>query len=158
MLARKQLKWRGLGDSEYVSHCGTWLVHLHGRAWHLYRRAAVERDSASSGPSWTWSTSLYQAPRKGACQDHAQDHAPQAQADTGLGAPESPQESPGALGSFGGAPRGALGRLAPSEPHHNARCHECGVPFTRDSKHRFGPLCGKNCRDDVREILAEATP
>ena len=141
----RALKWRGLGPSEYVSDGGTFLVALAGRDWHLYKR--VEAPGAGApleGPAWTWSPSIRASRRKGDCQDHAERNPPVRTAR----APQAAEESRGVRG-------GITSRVA-SQEHHNARCHECGVPFERTEAHKFGDLCGMNCLETMVEIAQEA--
>lgn len=139
MTAKRTLKWRGLGSSEYVSHCGTYLVQLNERNWHLYVRTPSE-GAPTRGASWTWSPSVFSHPRKGVCQDFAE------------GSPKAP-DRPRAVPSQS-APRPGLTAWETSSPEHNARCYHCGVPFVRGA---YGDLCSRNCLDTVREILTEAT-
>ena len=141
-----QLKWRGLGPAEYVSSDGTYLVALSGRDWHLYKRVALDGDP-SDGPAWGWSPSLRTSRRKRDCQDHAARN-PKATAPRAAQAPESAEEGRGVRG-------GITSRVA-SQEHHNARCHECGVPFERTEAHKFGDLCGMNCLEALVEIAQEA--
>lgn len=143
-MTNRTLKWVGLADSEYISRCGSFMVQLQDKDWYLFRR--VEHDSTTSGsglrlPKWGWSISLFSSKRKGACQN---------QAELLLGdtdeAPEPAREER--------EPRQALTRFE-SFTDTNATCHECGVPFMRAEKHKWGALCGENCYETMKEIIDE---
>lgn len=142
----RALKWRGLGPSEYVSDGGAYLVALSGRDWHLYKRVPVDGEPGG-GPAWGWSGSLHSSRRKGACQDHAETD-PRAVAPRAARAPQA--------GETGRGVRGGITSPLVSQEHHNARCHECGVPFQRTAAHQFADLCGMQCLETVVEIAQEA--
>ena len=145
----RSLRWRGLGPSEYVSSDGTFLVALAGRNWHLYQRVPVDGDP-SEGPAWGWSPSLTTSLRKGDCQARAE-----ARVGTEPPAVARPARAPQAAEEGRGVRGGITSRVA-SQEHHNARCHECGVPFERTAAHKYGDLCGLHCLETMVEIAQEA--
>lgn len=142
-------KWIGLGESEYVSRDGEFLVQLQGRTWHLFRRVSIEIEGL---PSWTWSASLFNAKRKGACQQAADD-APEAEAPARIPtvAVEEHEEHEGDH-----EPRGALTHYGhDAAPGKNASCWCCGVSFVKPKNWQYGDLCGSHCMDLMVDVLSD---
>lgn len=146
-MTQRKLKWIGLGESEYVSKDGEFLVQLQDRKWHLFRRVEV---NAEGFPSWTWSASLYSAKRKGECQDAAEDN-PEAEAPATTPTPQSAAET------TENDTRPALTNpISGATENTNATCWCCGVAFTKPAKGwRFGSLCGSHCMDVMVDVLSD---
>lgn len=144
----RKLKWIGLGESEYVSKDGEFLVQLQDRTWHLFRRVEIDASEVEGLPLWTWSTSLFDSKRKSECQDRAE-KKPKAKA--AAPTPES------ASSSDGPEPRGALTNFGTgSSEHTNATCWACGVAFSKPAKGwQYGDLCGDNCMDLMVDVLSD---
>ncbi len=137
MTARK-LKWVGLGDSEYVSREGAFLVQLRDRTWHLHSRVVID---VAGLPSWTWSASLFSDKRKGACQDAAE---------------KSPKAKVSASAeNTSNGPKGALTNFDAGDETTNARCYDCGVAFHKLKNWQYGDLCGSSCMDSMVDVLSE---
>lgn len=152
-MTTRNLKWIGLGESEYVSKDGEFLVQLRDKLWHLHRRVAIEVDGL---PIWTWSTSLFQAKRKGACQDEAE-NGPQGEApDMNDIEPEPAPTHRAPARVRPEAHRPALDGYGHGNTEHtNATCWCCGVSFVRKAKWRFGDLCSMGCMDIMVDVLNE---
>lgn len=144
----RKLKWIGLGESEYVSRCGTFMVQLRDKLWHLHRRVEISEPGL---PSWTWSESLFEHKRKGACQDEA-DKDPQADVPDNVPRVE---QGPRAQARGETREREAISTFQRGGEEHNASCWCCGVPFTKKAKWRFGELCSSGCMDIIVEVLEE---
>lgn len=144
-MAERTLKWVGLAESEYISRCGTFMVQLQGKDWHLFRRVNHDTTESESGlklPKWGWSVSLFSNKKKGICQDMAE-QLPLVVDDES--APEPAKER---------GERRALTRFESNE-NSNASCYDCGVPFMKKPNHKWGDLCGSNCAQTMAEILSE---
>lgn len=143
----RELKWWGLGESEYVSRCGTFLVQLQDKDWYLFRRISIKYDIGQ--PKWKWSNSLFHNKKKGVCQDHAETN------------PEAPPVTekktvishPAIRAQTKGLKREALAGFKHWDDQTNATCWCCGVSFFRTETHRFGDLCGSGCVSILEEIL-----
>jgi hypothetical protein len=149
----RSFKWIGLGDSEYVTRCGTFMVQLRDKLWHLHRRVEISEPGL---PSWTWSESLIENKRKGACQDAAESD-PQADVPdvVRVEAPRAREQARDTDEDADDRERPALSNLQHGGEEHNASCWCCGVRFTRKPKWKFGMLCGVGCMDTMIEILDE---
>ena len=141
-MTTRKLKWVGLGESEYVSKDGEFLVQLQDRTWHLFRRVEIEADDR---PTWTWGDSLFTSKRKSECQDAAEKN-PKAEAPEAEDVSKSnDHETRGALTNFNGG----------TDANTNARCSDCGVAFTKTKKWKLGDLCSKNCLETICQVLDE---
>jgi hypothetical protein len=141
-MTTRKLKWVGLGDSEYVSKDGEFLVQLQDRTWHLFRRVTIESEGR---PTWTWSDSLFTSKRKGECQDAAEE-SPEAEA----------PEAEVVPGEGRGARPGLTNYDSGTSENTNATCWCCGVAFSKPEKGwQFGDLCGTNCMDLMVDVLSD---
>lgn len=147
---KHKLKWVGLGESEYISKDGEFLVQLQDRTWHLFRRIKIDSSSIEGLPSWTWSTSLFDDKRKGACQDEAEKNpkAPKS------GAPVTARNAAAATES--NVRPTHTNPISGATEHTNATCWCCNVAFTKPAKGwRFGSLCGGHCMDMMVDVLSD---